>query len=97
MRRASAALERLVIIMASTHKIIAKAIRKADKSYFFEDYTKQAKSVLLALEKEGLVIAPKAPTQEMEDAGAEAILSGKIKPHTLVRQIYEAMTASLGK
>ncbi len=75
----------------SINYIIAKAIKKADKSYFFENYTKQAKSVLRALKKEGYAIVPLSPTEEMEEAGIDAIMSGKIKPKMHVRQIYEAM------
>ena len=83
--------------MEKTRHIIARAIKKADSSYFFENYTKQAKAALRALEKEGYIVAPLASTKEMEEAGAEAILSGKVKPQTLVRQIYEAMTALLDR
>lgn len=73
------------------HKDIARAIQKADKSYFFEDYSKQARAVLRMLEKEGYIIVPKQPTDDMIQAGSDAILPGKVKPDVLVRHVFESM------
>jgi len=74
------------------HQDIARAIQKADNSYFFEDYSKQARAVLRALEKEGYVIVPKSPTEDMIQAGSDAILPGKVRPDALVRHVFESMT-----
>lgn len=73
---------------------IAKAIKKADNTYFFENYSKQAKAVIKALEKEGFVILPKAPSKAMIDAGSEAILSGRVKPGNHVVSVYMAMLSA---
>jgi molecular chaperone HscB len=42
--------------------MIENAISKADSSYFFEDYTKQAKAVLRALESHGFAVAAETNT-----------------------------------
>lgn len=77
--------------MASLNKTIAKAIKQADKSYFFEDYTKQARAVLSALEREGYTVVPKQPTEDMLQTGVDCIQSGSVKPQALVSRIYQAM------
>lgn len=82
----------------SLHKDIARAIQNADTSYFFEDYTKQARAVLRALEQGGYRIVPKEPTDAMLQAGSEAILPGKVRPEALVRHVFASMTeAAQGK
>ena len=80
--------------MAATEQLIAKAIKKADSSYFFENYDKQAKAVVQALAKEGLRVVPLSPTEDMEAAGTDAIRKGRIRPSDLVRTIYEVMVKS---
>lgn len=79
----------------SIEKTIAQAIRKADKSYFWENYTKQARSVLKELEKAGYVIAPIIPTKEMIKEGSDAIIGGKVKPSTHVTDIYQVMISAV--
>ena len=79
----------------SIEKTIAQAIRKADKSYFWENYTKQARSVLKALEKAGYVVAPITPSKEMVKAGSDAIIGGKVKPSTHVTDIYQVMISAV--
>lgn len=70
---------------------IAKAIKKADSSYFFENYSKQAAAVLRALEKEGFALLPLEPDEQMIKNGLDTITSGSIKPEKLVTRIYTAM------
>lgn len=71
--------------------LIARAIRKADTRYFFEDYTKQAYAAIEALERAGYVIVPKVPTREMFDSAKKAIVYGQNKPGSVVLPIWEAM------
>lgn len=71
--------------------LIADAIQKADKSYLFEDYTKQALAVAQALKAEGYVVVPRKPTDAMIEVGDRAIIGGKVDPGELVRDIYQAM------
>ncbi len=75
----------------SLHSEIARAIQNADNSYFFENYSKQAKAVLRTLEQEGYIIIPKDPTEDMIKAGADAILPGKVRPDVLVRHVFSSM------
>jgi predicted glycosyltransferase len=70
---------------------IAKAIQQADKSYFFENYTKQAEAVIRELHRNGYVITPRIATDEMIAEGEKAILPGKVKPADHLRWVYEAM------
>jgi hypothetical protein len=74
--------------------LIADAIQKADKSYLFEDYTKQALAVVQALKQEGYTVVPRQPTEAMLEAGERTILPGKIPPKELVRGIYTGMIHS---
>jgi hypothetical protein len=71
--------------------ILAKAIRKADTRYFFENYSKQALAAIDALEKAGYAIVPRYPTRDMYDAAKKAIVYGQRKPGELVGPIWEAM------
>lgn len=73
---------------------IAEAIQKADRSYLFEDYTKQALAVLQALKEGGYAIVPRRATDAMLEAGEKAIHPGKIHPKDHVRWVYDAMMAS---
>lgn len=70
---------------------IAKAIKNADSSYFFENYTKQAAAVLKTLEREGFALLPVKPDEKMIKNGLDTISSGSIKPEKLVTKIYTAM------
>lgn len=76
--------------------IIAEAIQKADSSYFFENYNKQAKAVLAALVKEGFVITAKKPTEKQLEAGKAAVTRGRVRPSELVETIYTQMVNTKG-
>ena len=76
---------------------IAKAIKKADSSYFFENYSKQAQAVLSVLEKEGYALLPLEPTEEMIRVGLDNIPSGRVKPEKLVENIYVGMVKKAAK
>lgn len=76
---------------------IAHAIKEADKSYFFEDYMRQAQAVIAALDREGMMIVPRTATEVMMQAGKDAILSGRVKPENLAQTIYTAMVAVNGR
>ena len=83
--------------MSEIRNIIAKAIKRADKTYFFENYSKQARAVLKALEKEGYVIAPLTPDDDMVEQGVDQVLSGSVKPQTHVTRVYQAMIGQCDK
>lgn len=73
------------------NKLIAEAIKEADKSYFFENYSKQADSVIARLSRAGFAVVPKEPSEEMVRAGKMAVTIGKTKPNELSEAIYRAM------
>ncbi len=79
------------MVMNNIKKTIAKAIKRADKSYFFENYTKQANAVLQTLHKQGYTIVPIEPTKQMLQTGTDQIQSGSVRPQALVERIYKAM------
>jgi TRAP-type C4-dicarboxylate transport system substrate-binding protein len=70
---------------------IAHAIRKADRRYFFEDYTAQADAVLAALKKAGMVVVPVEPTPEIVEAGKNSLKYGAQRPGDMLRALYQAM------
>jgi len=72
-------------------QIISNAIKKADTTYFFEDYTKQAVAVLKALEKNGYKIVKSYPTKEMIKQGVWAINMGQIDARELAKDVYLKM------
>ena len=76
---------------------IANTIQKADSSYFFENYTKQAAAVISMLESKGYLIVPKKPTEEMISAGENGIRSGKVKPAEHVQHVYTTMALAGAK
>ena len=71
--------------------LIAHSIKNADKSYFFENYTKQASAVIRALENAGFQIVPEDPSLQMTKAGVEAITLGKNVPSEMFAAIWRAM------
>lgn len=78
--------------------IIAEAIRGADKRYFFEDYTAQARAVTEALRQRGMVIVPGDPTEPMMEAGRNSLTYGAQRPADLLRNTWRAMVkAGLGR
>lgn len=75
----------------SKQEIIARAIQKADSSYFFENYDKQARAVISALEREGFQIVPRVPEDKQIEAGKAVVTSGRVRPGDFVQAIYAAM------
>lgn len=72
----------------SVAKIVARAIKKADSSYFFENYDKQAKAVLAALKAEGWAVTRCEADMAIFKAVADAMHTGRMKPEEHVKDIY---------
>jgi hypothetical protein len=70
---------------------IAHAIRKADRRYFFEDYSAQADAVLAALKQAGMAVVPLEPTPEIIEAGKTSMKYGTQRPGDMLRALYQAM------
>ena len=71
--------------------IMAKAIKRADWTYFNENYQKQAASVIKAINKAGWGIVPLEPDRETLDAGKEQIEIGRHRPSEVAKAVYQAM------
>ncbi len=76
---------------------IARAIKKADKSYFFENYDKQAESVLKSLRAEGYRIVKYEPDEELLKEAADTIKTGKMKPDQHIKNVYQTVIGLLEK
>ncbi len=78
-------------------EVIAQAIKEADTSYFFEDYTKQSNAVIKALRKSGYVIVPYYPTVTMVKAAMDELQYGANKFTNVVMPMYLAMMKAAPK
>lgn len=72
-------------------KIIASAIKKADSSYFFENYSKQSKAVLKKLDAEGYQIIPKELDKKLYTQIADEMRTGRMPPDEHIRDVYQTM------
>lgn len=75
----------------SIRDTIARAIKDADKRWFNEDYGQQADAVMRALKENDLAIVPRQASDDMADAGMDAISFGRRRPEDLVREVFRAM------
>lgn len=83
--------------MPSIQETIAQAIKDADKSFFNEDYMKQAKSVVEGLRKAGLEVVPVKPPEELVTYASENIPLGRLRPTDFIRTMYSTMVANARK
>tara|TARA_B100001123_G_scaffold363726_1_gene421633 strand:+ start:1087 stop:1338 length:252 start_codon:yes stop_codon:yes gene_type:complete len=79
----------------SVQALIAKAIQKADKSYFFEDYSKQAAAVMRTLKAEGWAITRKEADMDVFKQVADEMATGRMKPEEHVQDVYTRVLAKL--
>ena len=68
---------------------VEKAISKADSSYFFEDYSKQAQAVLAALEQAGYRIIPTDIPEDTYAKAVELMKTGRIKPNDHIKDVFD--------
>lgn len=71
--------------------IIAKAIKKADSSYFFEDYNKQARKVIEALQENGYQIIPKDLDKALYKQISDEMKTGRMAPEVHIEDVYQTM------
>jgi hypothetical protein len=76
---------------------IADAIQKADSSYFFEDYSKQAASVMKILEASGFRLIPKEIDPAIFKQVAENMRTGRMKPEQHVQSVFEHVLSLIEK
>ena len=70
---------------------VAKAIQKADTSYFFSDYPKQAAAVLKALDAQGYVLVQKDLPPDLFLQAANEMKTGRVKPEEHVKDVYQTI------
>jgi hypothetical protein len=76
---------------AKLQTVIENAISKADSSYFFENYTKQAAAVIRAMEEAGFTITPREITDDIWLKAANEMRTGRIKPEEHVKDVYQVV------
>jgi hypothetical protein len=67
---------------------IAQAIKDADKSFFNEDYLKQAMAVIIALRKAGFEIVPNKASDGLVDFACDNLPFGRPKQQDFIRELY---------
>ena len=67
---------------------IAKAIKDADKSFFNEDYVKQANAVIIALRKAGFEIVPTKASDGLVDFACDNLPFGRLKQQDFIKELY---------
>lgn len=68
--------------------IIENAIAKADNSYFFEDYSKQARAVIAAIEAAGYALVARDLPEELWKEVSNEMRTGRVKPEEHVRDVF---------
>lgn len=71
--------------------LIAMAIKEADRSYFNEDYFKQAGNVLAVLQRSGYTVVPLRPSEKLIKYMEENLPFGRHKPNQWLSAIYNLM------
>jgi hypothetical protein len=80
--------------LAKLPEIIAAAIRDADKSFFNEDYMKQAGAVVTALRKAGFEIVPARPSDGLVDFACDNLPFGRLRQQDFVRDLYTTLVTN---
>ena len=75
---------------------IENAISKADSSYFFEDYTKQSKAVIAAIEAAGFAIVTKELPDDIWKKVSEEMRTGRVKPEEHVKDVFHVALRHAG-
>jgi hypothetical protein len=76
---------------AKLQSVIENAISKADSSYFFEDYSKQARAVMQALQSAGFMVLPKDVPNEIYVQVSNEMRTGRVKPEEHIRDVYQTI------
>lgn len=74
---------------AKLQTTIEKAISKADSSYFFEDYGKQALAVIKMLDSAGFVVMAKDLPDTVWAQIAKEMRTGRVKPEDHVKDVVQ--------
>lgn len=83
--------------MAVIVDTIAQAIKRADKTLFNENYTKQAQAVIDGLRKAGFEVVPLKPPEVLVEYAVNNIPFGRLRPSELIRTLYSTMVENCRK
>lgn len=83
--------KRAMRLSKSLGDALAYAIRRADSSYFFENYSRQADAAIDAMDQAGYALVRRKPTKRMIDAGVNALTLGVHHKGELVELVYTKM------
>ncbi|MBB6249637.1 hypothetical protein [Nitrospirillum iridis] len=83
--------------MPTIVETIAQAIKRADKTFFNENYTKQAQAVVDGLRKAGFEVVPVKPPEVLVEYAVENIPFGRLRPSELIRALYGTMVENCRK
>jgi hypothetical protein len=72
----------------SLQETIAEAIQKTDKSFFNEDYMKQAMAVITSLRKAGYEIVPNKASDGLVDFACDNLPFGRLKQQDFIKELY---------
>lgn len=81
---------------AKLQSTIENAIAKADSSYFFEDYSKQAKAVLAALDAAGFAIIGKEFPDDVWKKISDEMKTGRLTPVEHVKDVFTVALKYVG-
>ena len=82
---------------SSIVETIALSIKKADKTIFNENYTRQAEAVIDGLRKAGYEVVPLRPPEALVDYAKDNIPFGRLRPSDLIHVIYSTMVENARK
>jgi 2-iminoacetate synthase ThiH len=77
--------------------LVAKAIRDADRSFFNEDYTKQAANVLSELRKAGYEVVPTKAPPGLVKTVSDNMPMGRHKPSEYLEMLYQLFVENAKK
>ncbi|MFN8720153.1 MAG: hypothetical protein ACK5YI_04945 [Rhodospirillales bacterium] len=83
--------------MSKLRDTIAQAIKDADRSFFNENYIKQADNVLTELRKAGYEVVPLKPSPGLVQFVIDNLPFGRLKPTELVTQLYSLIVDNVRK
>lgn len=83
--------------MPSIIETIALSIKKADSTFFNENYTKQAKAVVEGLRKAGYEVVPVRPPDILVEYATDNLPMGRLRSSELVRALYTIMVENCKK
>ncbi|MFM2041809.1 MAG: hypothetical protein RLY86_385 [Pseudomonadota bacterium] len=78
-------------------EVIAQSIKKADKTIFNENYTRQAEAVIAGLRKAGYEVVPVRPPEALVDYAKDNIPFGRLRSGDLIQAIYSTMVENARK